>query len=110
MFCDVKTCPVAFAHSHCAYCNALMLAEGGGGDDGREIACYADDDGANAQSCMSCDSMLCGACQKRANGICMLCMAEIAAANHRAVDAMKVYCAAFTARKEYLAFLAENGR
>ena len=110
MHCEVDPCPVAGAHIHCGDCLVALIAEGGGGFDGRGISCYTDKSGANAQSCMSCDSMLCGACQKRANGICMLCMAEIAAANHRAVDAMKVYCAAFTARKEYLAFLAENGR
>ncbi len=91
MHCEVDPCPVAGAHIHCGDCLVALIAEGGGGFDGRGISCYTDKSGANAQSCMSCDSMLCGACQKRANGICMLCMAEIAAENHRAVDAGKVY-------------------
>ena len=91
MFCDVKTCDNDYAHIHCDDCLVALIAEGGGGDDGCGIACYTDKSGANAQSCMSCDSMLCSICQKRANGTCMLCMAEIAAENHRAVNAGKVY-------------------
>ncbi len=91
MFCDLEPCREICAHIHCADCSASLIAEGGGGFDGRGIACYIDDSGANARSCVSCDSMLCGECQKREHGTCMLCMAEVAAENRRAVDLGKVY-------------------
>ena len=91
MFCDIKTCDNDYAHIHCDDCAEPMMAEGGGGWDGRAVSCYVDDSATNAQSCGSCDSMLCSTCQIRANGTCALCMAEIAAENHRAVESGKIY-------------------
>ena len=91
MICEIKTCDNDYAHIHCDDCETLLMGEGGGGYDGRAVSCYVDDSGANAQSCTSCDSMLCSICQKRANGACMLCIAEIAAENYRAVVAGKIY-------------------
>ena len=91
MICEIKTCDNDYAHIHCDDCETLLMGEGGGGYDGRAVSCYVDDSGANAQSCKSCDAMLCSKCRERANGICMLCVAEIAAENHRAVDAGKIY-------------------
>lgn len=91
MFCDIKTCDNDYAHIHCDDCAEPMMAEGGGGWDGRAVACHIDPTGTNAETCRSCDSMLCSICQKRANGICMVCIAEIAAENHRAVVAGKIY-------------------
>ena len=91
MHCEVDPCPVAGAHIHCEDCADPMLGEGGGGYDGRGIVGYLDSCDAYAKPCRSCDSMLCSICQKRANGACMLCIAEVAAENHRAVVAGKIY-------------------
>ncbi len=91
MYCEIDRCPAIYAHIHCNDCSGSMFAEGGGGDDGRGISGYVDDSGTNAAKCTTCDSVLCGKCQLRANGACMLCIAEVAAENHRAVAAGKVY-------------------
>ena len=91
MFCGVKTCDNAYAHIHCEDCAAALVAEGGGGYGGRGIVGYLDSCDAYAKPCTSCDSMLCSTCQIRANGTCALCMAEIAAENHRAVESGKIY-------------------
>ena len=91
MFCDVERCDNDYAHTHCDDCDALLMGEGGGGLDGRGIVGYLDSYDVYALPCTSCGRILCSTCQKRENGACMVCVAEIAAENHHAVDAGKVY-------------------
>lgn len=61
---EPRTCTF-YAHQHCAGCNSILNAVGGGGDDGSQVAGYDDEHGNGARKCDDCsDSLLCLACYK----------------------------------------------
>ena len=52
-----------YAHAHCANCGEILPAIGGGGDDGRGIDGYEDQEGHTARTCTDCrEDMLCAKC------------------------------------------------
>lgn len=79
MYCDCINCHEVYQHEHCADCTTVIAIDGDGLVDAGP--CKAD----------TCDSIICEKCAQVAHGICGLCIAEVAAENHRAVDAAKVW-------------------
>lgn len=63
-----------YAHCHCASCNKVLFAVGGGGDDGRGVGGYEDEHGNGARACAQCgdDSLLCKSCEEQ-NPLCPFC-------------------------------------
>lgn len=56
-------CPArGYAHKHCQSFGCVMYGQGGGGDDGRGIDCYVDDDGRESVTCEVCGLEACPRC------------------------------------------------
>lgn len=51
-----------YAHIHCQSFGCVMYGEGGGGDDGRGIVGYTDDDGRSSVTCEECGLEVCPRC------------------------------------------------
>lgn len=69
-----------YAHMHCSVpvCRALLMGVGGGGDDGRGIDGYEDQDGNSALVCTGCNDeffLLCKHCADE-NPLCSECHAQ----------------------------------
>ena len=70
---DTRTC-TQYSHEHCASCNRILNAVGGGGDDGNDIGGYEDEQGNGSRKCVSCsDSRLCLKCSQESSkcGFCV---------------------------------------
>ncbi len=63
--CPGKSCGERYAHKHCAAFGCILLAEGGGGDDGSKVAGYAAPDGGGVTVCVDCGLEVCERCVSR---------------------------------------------
>lgn len=58
---------MTYAHAHCAIDGCVMMAIGGGGDDGRGIDGYEDANGNGAIPCADCGDLMAQGCLKPSN-------------------------------------------